>query len=158
MTYGLGMHTWKSGKGLLDCSSSNTGRVRPRHSRAHYFLLSKFNNLYRVSPPKKTTYKDYMAYAPVKEYNEQNERAWPPPPPHPSAASRPACGSPSGLFWKGVCRSYIYISLHAARRAMAVACRCPYGQQPLFSPPLLHDRFLSRTTMGYTGATPSPTP
>ena len=80
MASGLGMHSWKSGKGLLDCSSLNSGRVRLNHSHAHYFLLSKSSNLYRVSPPKKTTFKDYMAYAPVKEYKEQFERAWPPSP------------------------------------------------------------------------------
>ena len=29
------------------------------------------------------TYKEYMGYAPVNEYNEQNERVWPPPTPKP---------------------------------------------------------------------------
>ena len=33
-----------------------------------------------------------------------------------------------------VCMSFIFISLHAARRAMAAACRCPRGQQPVRHP------------------------
>ena len=46
-----------------------------------------------------------------------------------------------------VCVCLVFsISLHAARRAMAAA----------FSTPPLRDRFLSPTTLGYTGATPSP--
>ena len=37
------------------------------------------------------------------------------------------------FFAEGVCLlSFIYISLHVARRAMAAACRCPLGQQWAF--------------------------
>ena len=69
------------------------------------------------------------------------------------STSLPAPLAPS----EGVCMSYIYISLHAARRAMAAACRCPRGQLRFFTPPL-HDRFLSPTTMSYTRAPLSPAP
>ena len=120
MASGLGMHSWKSGNGLLDCSSLNSGRVRLDHSHAHYFLLSKSSNLYRVSPPKKTTFKDYMAYAPVKEYKEQYERAWPPS--LHTLQRRLSWPVALHLDYSGRgCVGLVFMSLHAARRAMAAA-------------------------------------
>ena len=57
-----------------------------------------------------------------------------------------------------VCVCLIFsISLHAARRAMAAACRYPSGQRRFSNTPL-YDQNLPRTTEGYTGATISPFP
>ena len=44
-----------------------------------------------------------------------------------------------------MCCLVFAIPLHAARRAMAAACRCPRGQQPIF-PPLNTRQILSPTT------------
>ena len=38
---------------------------------------------------------------------------------------------------------------------MAVACRCPRGQQRFSNTPLKHDQILSPTTVGHTWATPT---
>ena len=48
------------------------------------------------------------------------------------------------------------ISLHAARRAMPAACRCPRRQQRFSNTPLNMTKLLSPTAVGHTGATLSP--
>ena len=69
MTYDLGMHTWKSGRVSFDRSNQNAGNQ-----------LTQF--YYRDPVPciefllRQTAYKEHMTYAPVKEYNEQNERVY----------------------------------------------------------------------------------
>ena len=73
MTYELGMQTWKSGKVSFD--HANAGNEHSTASTGTPFFyrnpVTSFKFLLR-----QTAYKETMTYAPVKEYNEQNERVY----------------------------------------------------------------------------------
>jgi hypothetical protein len=72
LTYELGMHTWKSGKVCFtrpDASNSSTNLRFTRFSYRNPVTCIEF--LLR-----QTAYKEYMTYAPLKIYNEMNERVY----------------------------------------------------------------------------------
>lgn len=72
MVYELGMHTWKTGK--VSFNRSDTGnRISTTAYTSFYYRnpVTCIEFLLRQS-----AYKEHMTYAPVREYNDENERVY----------------------------------------------------------------------------------